>query len=369
MKAVVVGGGFAGTAMACLLAKHGKVTQVTAGFGATAVSSGAVDFLRPTSLDTRDRTKALLKFMGMPFRSAPAEFTAVPTEAGTVRRATLVPEFVPTLDEANEWTVLTMPGLFDESRLGLLRQQAVEAGSGAQLHAAPLPFDLPHHPLQAAARVDAHSKDFLYALGPLAEGALLLPPICGVKRRLEIVKEADRLGLQVREMLSHYPSVWGLRHQRSLEEAARSGGVTVIRGAARAEIEGKRVARIEAAGTSLEADLVVLATGKFLGGGLVRTLSLTGRRTFQDSVMGREVAAGELREEAFGPDGHGFFRVGLRVDAEGKVVGDAGPLANVYAIGSAVEGHGPPLAGAGDGIADALRLADVLTEGVAVRAT
>ncbi len=194
------------------------------------------------------------------------------------------------------------------------------------------------------------------------DAAALLPPVLGLDPAARVRERiADEAGVPVAEMLSDLPSVPGLRLHRAVEARLRAAGVTVLQG----DLRGGAGPDLPAAvgGREVVARAWVLATGRFVGGGVER------RGALSEPVLGLPVQASEgpfaepssrfaARPAASltGRDSHGpqpLLAAGLRVDAElHPLDGEGRPLhPGVFAAGAVVGGHDPAADGTGMGVA------------------
>lgn len=230
-----------------------------------------------------------------------------------------------------------------------------------------LPFDdpaaRPHElarGLDAPGAAEALGERLRAALAGSGAGAVLLPPVLGLAPGGET---ADRIaaaaGLPVAETLSDVPSVPGLRLQAAVEARLRAAGVEVITGAvAGAGVPGDPV---QVDGVTVQAGCWILATGRFVGGGIVR------RGTLGEPVLGLPVQAAEGREAgvhlAQRPSASLTVRdrrapqpllsAGLRVDAALRPVDGLGRPVHprLLAAGAVLGGHEQASDGTGLGVA------------------
>jgi glycerol-3-phosphate dehydrogenase subunit B len=123
------------------------------------------------------------------------------------------------------------------------------------------------------------------ALPPRASAAVF-PPVLGLSSGADVAgRIAAAAGLPVAETLSDVPSIPGLRLQAALEARLRAAGVEVLPGdlrEARGPGQPARCAEREVLAPSW-----VLASGRFVGGGIVR------RGTLVEPLLGIPVAAAE----------------------------------------------------------------------------
>lgn len=194
-------------------------------------------------------------------------------------------------------------------------------------------------------------------------GAALLPGVLGVADAATIVDRLRALaGVPVGEMLAGPGTPQGLRLHAAIEALladipqapARVVGVDVERHRARA-------VRLED-GTVVAASAVVLATGRFLGGGLVKEGRV--REPILDLPLYLDGRPATLVGAPFGADptalfGQGVFdrhdalRLGVGWDDRLRPLGRDGAVAaaNLFAAGDLLEGHDPTTDGSGLGVA------------------
>jgi glycerol-3-phosphate dehydrogenase subunit B len=163
----------------------------------------------------------------------------------------------------------------------------------------------------------------------------------------------------VAETLSDVPSVPGLRLQAAIEARLRAAGVAVITGA----FDGGGVPGdvVHVSGTDLVAPAWILATGRYVGGGIAR------RGGIREPALGLPVQAAEGREAgvhlALRPAASLTVRdrrapqpilsAGLRVDASLRPLDDRGrPIhPRLHAAGAVIGGHEQATDGTGLGVA------------------
>ena len=170
-----------------------------------------------------------------------------------------------------------------------------------------------------------------------------LPAVLGHDETVAVCRElSELLGAEVFEIPLLSPSIPGQRLERLLERDVRAAGVDYLQGAPVAGLEfdgdGVTVRRL---GRSHEqvyrADHVVLATGRFFGGGLV-----AGRDGVRETVLGVPVPAPASRDDwhmrtFLGAPGHPINRLGVGVDSRLRPVGaDGRPLFEGVTVAGAV---------------------------------
>lgn len=185
---------------------------------------------------------------------------------------------------------------------------------------------------------------------------LLLPPLLGLERHEEVFAElSQQAGVPCAELVAGTPSVPGLRLQRALERALAAAGIELARGDVGKLTESRVRLTGEGGGEELTFDEVVVASGRFVGGGVER------ERTFSEPLLGLPVWDGTT-QLAFQPietllgEGPGSpcaaFRAGLHYDAElHPLDGDGNPVGWARIAGSLLAGSDHAVDGAGLGLA------------------
>ncbi|MEW6032869.1 MAG: FAD-binding protein [Bacillota bacterium] len=324
----VVGGGLAGLAAALTAAAQGlQVIVLRRGFGATAMSSGGLDFPAElpdlygrasfTAEDVGEAARLLAGWLGG-LAGSPGEAMSLLDSAGHVRRTALTFErhAAGRLDGwagaggAARALFIGMEGFGTfrpewAARVAAWRS-IVRPGEAAAARV-PVP-GLEGEAGLAAARVaraleeEGAAERFGTAVGRIAArekaDLVALPPVLGLERADKVYRAVvgavrDACGgreVVVFELLSPPPSLPGWRLQRLLDEAARRAGVRIVSGRVTrpAEVDGSRSAtgsggaaavgagallsslEVDSHGRvwTLEARDFVLASGRFAAGGL-----------------------------------------------------------------------------------------------------
>lgn len=158
---------------------------------------------------------------------------------------------------------------------------------------------------------------------------LLIPPILGRTRYLENHAALEKaLGVRVVELLSALPAVAGSRFCDAVERAVSDKKIVFLRGeAASPEISGGRVRSVlvSARGKRTESVIArefILASGKFLGGGIAH------RGSFSETLFGLPLS---VNGEPLAPTTHvtqlisangtapqPFLSLGLAIDSQGR---------------------------------------------------
>lgn len=195
---------------------------------------------------------------------------------------------------------------------------------------------------------------------PAAARVAIFPPVLGLSPEARVPERiAAAAGLPVAETVADVPSVPGLRLQRALDARLASAGVEIVAG----ELSGAREPGLPAlvAGREVTAASWVLATGRFVGGGIVR------RGALREALLGIPVQASE--DGAAGvhlaarPAAALTFRerrarqpllaAGIRVDRDLRPLGATGRPVHprLFAAGAVIGGHEVAADGTGLGVA------------------
>jgi glycerol-3-phosphate dehydrogenase subunit B len=405
---LVLGGGMAG-AMAALAAREAgaRVALVRRSPGATALSSGAVSVAfdagalptdplswRRGPLESARRLAALrpdhpygvlgverlwdaLAFAARELREVLApplerqRFLATPY--GTVVGCALCQRSMEAGDLLGAKGILAVVGFrghlaFDARLVAASLGRLVPLG-GPETAAVEVDFpgsgEAAARPHELARAIDAPGVaetlgDLVRRALPEGAGVALLPPVLGLSAGSRAADRiAGRAGVPVAETLSDVPSVPGVRLQQAIEARLRERGVDLVEGEARRPA-GPGVP-LEVAGRVVRAATWVLATGRFVGGGIQRWGAL------EEPVLGIPVLAAEGREggvhlaarpatsltarerRAAQP----LLSAGIRVDrtcrpldGEGRPVHD-----RLFAAGAVIGGHEQAADGTGLGVA------------------
>ncbi|MBI2921314.1 MAG: FAD-binding protein [Planctomycetes bacterium] len=334
---LVIGGGLAGAVAALAAAGAGAtVTVVRRARGATAMGSGALEFLdaSPGALERlaadefhpygrvsggdaawlRGRLEEAAGFLGrvlgaqgLPLDGSLAAAGHFITAEGAPARA----HFVARAAAAGERTRLRgRVAVVDFT--GLARWPARQVAEAAEGQVVTVATPGLENFTGLAARFDA-GLDWPPRV-PEGFDLYLFPPVLGLERPLETPFPSA-------EVLAVPPSPPGWRLQRALDRALEAAGVAIVAGEASSpEIEGDRLASIRISGDRFPARAFVLAGGRFVGGGLV-----SGRAP-ADSLLG-------LAAEG----GRGTW--GLPTDASMRPLRGGEPaFANVFAAGALLGG-------------------------------
>ena len=393
---VVVGGGMAGACAALAAREKGaKVLLVARASGATTLSSGAIDFggvaedatvgegaravsrqpghpyaLLGDSLPALlERTMAFLRrhlvSLGLEgARVAADKCLWLPTPVGTARPAALAQSSIAAADLRN---LSSRPMRLAVVAFGGAQQ--VESGlvaSGLSRLLAPLgeavaaPIDLYRtredalrsvaelaRDLERPGRRDLLAASLLRAANAVRATHLLVPTLGFADPAVARAEVERTVGRPVFEALGAPPSVPGLRLQAALGSALRAAGVRTVDGIAERSGDGgvQIVHGVEC--QPVRAGAVVLASGRFIGGG-IRCEPGSGllRETVLDLpafAAGRRNIAALPSEELFAvkaSGAHPGMAAGIRVDAELRPL-DPATGVPLFACGSLLGGFDP----------------------------
>jgi glycerol-3-phosphate dehydrogenase subunit B len=406
---LVIGGGMAGCIAALSARKAGaKVRVVRRALGATALSSGAIDVaadpvapggawqshlispveaarawsrIRPNHpyavlRDQLDRLEESLRFaadalpdlLGQPL----GQNALLPTPLGTVKPSAMGQRSVLRADVATlppKVAVVHFPllasfdahlvarGIEDTARaVGRPVEVAVVESSflnGVE-DALRSSYELGER-LEAPGAVEKLAEDLRRRLPPGVE-AVLLPAVLG-RRTGDLAGKLGTLlgGLRCGEVLSPAPSLPGLRLQEALDAALQREGIQLDE----AEIDATDAAKegvIRVGGEQVRPRAAVLATGKYIGGGIGRDRwfretvfnlpVIAGGRRVTDQFIGELLTDGIVQEQA-------AFRAGVRIDATLRPLDINGDPAHprLFAAGAVICGYDPATDKTGLGVA------------------
>ena len=192
-----------------------------------------------------------------------------------------------------------------------------------------------------------------------------LPAILGIHRPDRVHRDLERLtGFTLFEIPTMPPAVPGIRLREMFEQAFPARGLTLVPQQKVKSLElGKTTARLHLNDSygkvEIEAETVILATGRFLSGGLAAD-----RHRVRETLLGIPVSQPEsrdhwYREDYFDLRGHPINRCGIRVDEAFRPISESGrPISErLFAAGILLGGQDwiRQRCGAGVAIASAYR--------------
>jgi glycerol-3-phosphate dehydrogenase subunit B len=412
-EVVVVGGGLAGCWAAATAASAGaQVTVVRRALGSTAVSAGPVDFVPPADAadaegwlarlpradpdhpyvagavvppsreDLRGEAERLgtalgdagcpmvlafdapLLLAGITGQVRPAAMAPATQAAGDLQRLTGRTVAVAGIAGLARFDAGAVAAALDERRMGWpapLRAIALTLSPDLPGVAPEVAADLDDaslaRALEAPGGAEALGAAIAAALRPGAAELVLLPAVLGLEEPGEVAERVSTTaGVAVAELVTAPPSAPGWRLQRACDRMAATAGVTLRTGSVLSlRTEADRVVAVELdGGESLGCDSVVLATGKYIGGGVVADPRprerLAGLPLFSRGVPVDRLALRDLVERARFRD-QPFASLGVRTDGAGRPLDAFGRVthANLTACGDLLAGLDPTLSGGGLG--------------------
>lgn len=278
----------------------------------------------------------------------------LPSPAGTLKRTWFVPATMRPAEEmlagTKECVIVDFAGLkgfsarqiaanLSPKRANLRGETVRLPGPGGEVYAENVARML---------ETERGRESFANLLQPLVGNAswLGLPACLGIYRPEDIMDDMERrLGVRIFEIPTMPPGVPGIRIKEAFEEASSGMDLRLFRQQRMVwEDQHDGLYRLRVTGTSVERQVlaknVLLASGRFLGGGL------TGERTgIRETVIGLPVQQPESREDwhrfnYFDQRGHKVHRTGLVCDESLRPLGNDGkPFAqHLHAAGSVLAG-------------------------------
>jgi glycerol-3-phosphate dehydrogenase subunit B len=386
---LIIGAGLSGLFAACLAARRGKKTLLLArGIGGTHIGTGTIDVSANPALIARtlpsdhpyslvgkkvvqsalDELTIVCAESGYPMHGRFGKNFSLPTAAGGVRQACLVPEtmLAGSLARKEPLAIASLPGFRD---FDAAFAAANLGASGLQPRPGCIALPLSRMPVHR----DSYATDLarlfdrpdfrdetVAAWKPLLEAApkrIGLPAVLGLDFTLQAKQHLESaLGVELFEIPLLPPSVPGMRLFNLLRaDFENHGGQLILGLACNGRVEnGSLSVRAEGTGRDKEyqAETVILATGGFLNGGLVAEFEGAIRETvFNLPVLAPNRRSEWTSETFLGP--HPFARFGVRVnknmqplDANGKPA-----AAHLRAIGGLLAGADRLSEGSREGIA------------------
>jgi glycerol-3-phosphate dehydrogenase subunit B len=184
---------------------------------------------------------------------------------------------------------------------------------------------------------------------------LALPPVMGIEKANDNIKQLEsELGVKCFELLSMPPSIPGVRLQRALDRMLVSSGGRLLIGyeATSAKHDDKRINSVNLQSSQrqirIQSKSVILATGKFIGGGIKGD-----ERGFREPIFNlipvteefySAASAIPLRHTskfAFTTGGQPFLASGLSIDFTLRPIDKDGAPAfeNLFSAGSVIAGY------------------------------
>lgn len=399
---IIVGAGMAGLTAALVTAQAGKsVTILASGAGALSIGSGCIDLLgycdgaavQDNPWDAMATLPADHPYqrIGIPAVQEAVQFFTnlcaerqwallptnnrnhwLPTIMGTLKPSYLCPQSADAtaLITAKSIAVLGIEGIKD-CQPQLIAQQLqryphLQDKQYSHL-CLPSPFGQTHRSVNALdmARYLDTSDGLAWLLPKLkalhiTADALLIPPICGTRAHVQVwEKIRQSVCCAVIEMLAIPPGVGGLRLRELFMQALRAYPVTMVENCRinSANVQDglcKSLLGHSSSGTKeYSAEAYIIATGGFLGEGLIATPGMVRETIFDLPIAASTEVSDWSDSDIFGQ--HAFARMGVTVDATLKavtLVSDAEALLrNVHFAGRILAGYDFASEKSGNGVA------------------
>lgn len=383
----VIGTGMAGMAASLMAADRG-LTVVQAGLtGEILFSSGFMDFLaihpvrekrywanpwkavhamiqdnpnhpyaRISGQTMRHAWDVMLSFLereGVPYHREPEENTRMITSQGTVKSTYCLPQ---TMQPGADGLKQNLPCLIADFH-GMREFSAVQIAESLRSQWKGIRTLRVHFPgtdgltelypeqMARSLELPVNREKLAESIKPYIKEARLvgLPAIIGIENSLQATNDlSERIGLPVFEIPTIPPSVPGIRLKETFERALPQIGVMQFsqKRVLRVTPEPGGIFRLDIGAVSPEhvinARAVILATGRFFGGGLYAE-----RDGIRETVMGLRVVQPATRSEwhrddFFDPQGHPIHHAGLETDNLFRPLDASGRPAypNLFAAGS-----------------------------------
>ena len=372
---IVIGMGLSGLMAAMTAAEAGKrVLIIGKGMGRLCLFSNSIDFLgtlegdhmadgisawiaghpeHPYAKAGQDRiTRGISMFRSLfippyTFCAPGAGNCFIPTGAGTYRPTYLVPSTMTSGVGSAEGALIAGVEHFKDF-------SALQAAGGLNARGATIPLGRPRDrdftPMALARLIE--KPWFRTALGREikrrmeGEKRVGFPAVLGLRNPAQVREELEYIvGAEVFEIPILPPSIPGIRIFNRFKAWFDQGKATFLLGPSvkNPVVKGGRCEGVNVLNPPVSrlctADAYVLATGRFLSGGLVAS-----RESISEPLFGLPVVQPRSREEWFGKsffDGHPVNHAGIRVDEHFRPIDDQGRvvLENVRIAGSILAYH------------------------------
>lgn len=408
---LVIGGGLGGTIAALVARAAGaRVALANRSWGATAMSTGALDLAYTPALsraeqDARNLAEhvmdiaahrrrhpyavlgieqavpALRQGYGVlrdalegtalqpPELDLQAENLLLPSSLGALIPAgsSLAPHVGADFAEqiTGRWGVLGLSGYgpFNAQRIAsaLEADGRTFAGSVPELVGIEVQAEGSISSIGLARRLDdqAHADALARQVRAKATGfdGIIAPPLLGLDRHESVRRTlSDAAGAPVVEALAHMPSVPGIRLQRALDRAIDRAGISRVGEISEVQVAGGKIAAaVTRDALEIGAGAFVLATGRFVAGGIEWTdccrEALFGLPVVtEDGPMEEDTPHAVIRDTPM--ESHPLMTAGVQVDADLRPIRE-GSVAyeNLFAAGVVIGGFASRYALCADGVA------------------
>ncbi|XPV76889.1 MAG: glycerol-3-phosphate dehydrogenase subunit GlpB [Desulfovibrio sp.] len=389
----VVGSGLAGMAAALYAGKKGLDVVQTGMSGAVAYTTGAMDILgavpateanpsiedvdspkdsystfceifpehpyaRIDLADVHAAFEEMMEFLGeygVRYVFSPEKNLPLVTPAGTLKNTAALPETMIQAAEAlnpeSKCVVIGVEGFKGFSPVQVCVNLA-EMGLEWEAVKVRVPYmdgEIFPESLARSLEVPAQREAFAEALKPLLGDAeyACLPAVLGVHGADAAMRHLEELcGVKFFEIPTMPPGVPGIRLREAFETGLAECNVRAISQSRVTKVEQNEDGftlsiKSAASATTIQAKSLLLATGRFIGGGLI-----AGRTGVEESLMELFVAQPEDREGWYGtalfdPKGHGIKKAGVVIDDSFRPVDGEGNVYNesLYVAGTILAGQ------------------------------
>jgi anaerobic glycerol-3-phosphate dehydrogenase len=120
-----------------------------------------------------------------------------------------------------------------------------------------------------AAHLERSPDELIGHLRDLGIGRAIFPAVLGIERVHDVIARLAEGGVDALEALAATPSIPGWRLQQATGKLLAERGVSILNGRAAGHVSGRRVQHISLGDDVITASAFVLATGKYLAGGIV----------------------------------------------------------------------------------------------------
>jgi glycerol-3-phosphate dehydrogenase subunit B len=274
----------------------------------------------------------------------------LPTGAGTLRPTYLIPKTMVEGTQVDERNTLVVGfNGFKDFYAHYVANQLKCRGMNLQLH------DPSYQELTATALARLmETKSFRERIGSEIKKQLQrevkigIPALLGVHNPMEVKEDLEEIiGAKIFEIPLLPPSIPGMRIFNRLKEWLIQKGVPFLLGysVSKATTKGKRCEGIEVVHppvtTSYSADRYVLATGRFIGGGLRANHESISEPIFNLPLSQPPLREDWFRNSFFSDLVHPIYQAGILTDASFQPMDGRGSLAleNVWVAGSILAHH------------------------------
>jgi glycerol-3-phosphate dehydrogenase subunit B len=285
----VIGGGITGVSAAIAARRRGARTCLIRGApGATALASGAWsgplraelrDGLAAVGLELSRTSGALMHERG---QLVSAEFAATTHVGATAATNTLVCGFA----GLPHFNAHTLARVWNRTEPLAARTITLDATPAAGWTTSAL-----------AAYLERNADALLAHLRGVDAARVIFPAVLGITHSRAIFEKLAGHGIHAAEALAAAPSLPGWRLQLALEQLLAAQGVAVISGSALlGGSADTRVTSVRVGAEVIDARSFVLATGKFVGGGIATN------ETFRETVFDLPIWMEQLGDVFTAPD-------------------------------------------------------------------